>query len=122
MKKSAYSESGVDIDAKMNTLARAKKMIQRTMTPDCVGAWGSFGGLFKAPGKDHLLVSSADGVLSLREAIALAIHLVVHVERVGRARRVTDVAAVSGYDPAGDRICLDPLTSRVTTDAEGGVP
>ncbi len=44
------------------------------------------------------------------------------VERVGKARRVTDVAAVSGYDPTGDRICLDPLTSRVTTDAEGGVP
>ncbi len=59
---------------------------------------------------------------STREAIALAIHLVVHVERVGRARRVTDVAAVSGYDPTGDRICLDSLTSRVTTDAEGGVP
>ena len=57
-----------------------------------------------------------------REAIALAINLVVHVERVGRARRVTDVAAVSGYDPTGDRICLDPLTSRVATDAEGGVP
>ncbi len=59
---------------------------------------------------------------STREAIALAIHLVVHVERVGRARKVTDVATVSGYDPAGDRIRLAPLVSRVPTDAEGGVP
>jgi hypothetical protein len=46
----------------------------------------------------------------------------VHVERVGRARRVTDVADMSEYDPAGDRIRLDPLASRVTTDAEGEVP
>lgn len=61
-KKSAYAVAGVDIDAKMNALARAKKKIKATMTKDCVGEWGSFGGLFKSPGRDTLLVSSADGV------------------------------------------------------------
>jgi phosphoribosylformylglycinamidine cyclo-ligase len=59
---SAYGASGVDIDAKMNALARARKLIERTRTPGVVGAWGSFGGLFASPGRDHLLVSSADGV------------------------------------------------------------
>ena len=61
-KSSAYGASGVDIDAKMTALARAKKQIAKTHTAGVVGEWGSFGGLFKAPGKDHLLVSSADGV------------------------------------------------------------
>lgn len=61
-KTSAYGASGVDIDAKMTALARAKKKIAQTHTSGVVGEWGSFGGLFKAPGKDHLLVSSADGV------------------------------------------------------------
>ena len=49
---------------------------------------------------------------STREAIALAIHLVVHIERVGRTRTVTDVATVSGYDTAADRIRLEPVEHR----------
>ena len=61
-KTSAYGSAGVDIDAKMNALARAKKQIVKTHTAGVVGEWGSFGGLFKSPGKDTLLVSSADGV------------------------------------------------------------
>jgi len=61
-KKSAYSKSGVDIDAKMELLRKAKKQIQSTRTAGSAGEWGLFGGLFQAPGKDHLLVSSTDGV------------------------------------------------------------
>jgi len=60
--QSAYARAGVDIDVKMNTLKKAKKMIQSTFTPGVVGELGSFGGLFKSPGKEYLLVSSADGV------------------------------------------------------------
>jgi len=64
MKKSSsvYASAGVNIDAKMNALKNAKKMIQSTMTSGAVSNWGSFGGLFKSPGKNHLLVSSMDGV------------------------------------------------------------
>ena len=61
-KKSAYAAAGVDIDVKMNALRRAKKRIQQTFTAGAVGEIGSFGGLFRSPGKDWLLVSSADGV------------------------------------------------------------
>jgi Flp pilus assembly CpaF family ATPase len=46
---------------------------------------------------------------STREAIALAIHLVVHVARVDGERRVTQLVAVNGYDTATDRFALQPL-------------
>jgi pilus assembly protein CpaF len=44
---------------------------------------------------------------SAREAIALAIDLVVHVARVGSERRVTEVTTVHGYDGSGDRFGLE---------------
>jgi Flp pilus assembly CpaF family ATPase len=44
---------------------------------------------------------------SVREAIALAIQLVVHIARMGGMRRVADVAHVVGYDIAADRFMLD---------------
>lgn len=50
---------------------------------------------------------------STREAIALAIHLVVHIDRVGRRRAVTDVVSVAGYDFATDRFRLGPVRVNV---------
>ena len=61
-KSTAYARSGVEIDAKMELLRKAKQQIQKTRTAGSAGAWGLFGGLFQSPGKDHLLVSSTDGV------------------------------------------------------------
>ena len=61
-KKSAYAEAGVDIDVMMNSLKRIGKKVKQTNTSGVVSELGSFGGLFKSPGKDHLLVSSVDGV------------------------------------------------------------
>jgi pilus assembly protein CpaF len=46
---------------------------------------------------------------SIREAIALAIRLVVHLARVDGQRRVTGVVAVRGYDTAADRFQLASL-------------
>lgn len=43
---------------------------------------------------------------STREAIALAIHLVIHIARVDGRRLVTDIVAVRGYDVAIDRFLL----------------
>lgn len=59
---SAYGDAGVDIDAKMNALKRARASIQRTHTKGVLGTWGSFGGLFQSPGPRDILVSSTDGV------------------------------------------------------------
>jgi pilus assembly protein CpaF len=44
---------------------------------------------------------------SIREAIGLAIHLIVHIGRVRGHRRVTQVAAVRGYDVQTDRFLLE---------------
>jgi Flp pilus assembly CpaF family ATPase len=45
---------------------------------------------------------------STHEAIALAIHLIVHVARVAGQRRVTQVLTVREYDGQADRFHLDP--------------
>ncbi len=45
---------------------------------------------------------------STREAIALAIHLVVHIARVNGCRRVTEIVAIRGYDAHADRFQLEP--------------
>jgi len=46
---------------------------------------------------------------SIREAIALAIHVVVHLARVDGQRRVTGMLAVRGYETTSDRFLLDPI-------------
>jgi len=46
---------------------------------------------------------------SIREAIALAIHLIVHLGRVEGHRRVTGVVVVQGYDTVADRFTLESL-------------
>jgi len=61
-KKSAYAEAGVDIDVMMNSLKRIGKKVKATNTSGVVSELGSFGGLFKSPGRENLLVSSVDGV------------------------------------------------------------
>jgi pilus assembly protein CpaF len=46
---------------------------------------------------------------SAREAIALAIHVVVHIARTDGRRRVTEVLAVRGYDVSEDRFICDRI-------------
>jgi pilus assembly protein CpaF len=48
---------------------------------------------------------------STREAIALAIHLVVHIARVDGHRRVTQLVRLCGYDDQRDRFLLEPAVS-----------
>jgi pilus assembly protein CpaF len=53
---------------------------------------------------------------SIREAIALAIHLIVHVARIHGCRRLTEVVRLAAYDARHDRFVLTPLPT-----ADGGV-
>jgi pilus assembly protein CpaF len=48
---------------------------------------------------------------SIREAIALALHLLVHIARVNGRRQVTEVVAVVGYDAQADRFQLQSRVS-----------
>jgi pilus assembly protein CpaF len=45
---------------------------------------------------------------STREAVALAVHLVVHLARVDGRRMATQVAHVRGYDAQQDRFMIEP--------------
>jgi pilus assembly protein CpaF len=45
---------------------------------------------------------------STREAIALAIHVIVHIARVDGHRRITEIVDVRGYDGETDRFVLEP--------------
>lgn len=93
---SAYGRSGVDIDAKMAALARAKKLIEKTHTANVVGEWGSFGGLFRSPGKDHVLVSSADGVgTKLKVAVRAGRHDTVGADIVNHC--VNDILVQGAF-------------------------
>lgn len=44
---------------------------------------------------------------SIREAIALAIHTVVHLERIEDRRRVTQTVSIRGYDARNDQFVLE---------------
>ena len=58
-----YRSAGVDIDAAEEAKERYRRLVESTRTAGAVGAFGSFGGLFRAPMGDRpLLVASADGV------------------------------------------------------------
>lgn len=96
-KPSAYGASGVDIDAKMTALSRAKKKISQTHNANVAGAFGAFGSLFKSPGKDHLLVSSMDGVgTKLKVAVRAGRHNTVGQDIVNHC--VNDIL-VQGAKP-----------------------
>jgi len=58
-----YRSAGVDIEAADEAKERYRRLVESTRTPGAVGAFGSFGGMFRAPTGDRpLLVASADGV------------------------------------------------------------
>ena len=56
---------------------------------------------------------------STREAIALAIHLVVHIARVQGHRQVTEIVRLRGFDAAVDHFVLEPLCSAATPQLQG---
>lgn len=61
-KKSAYAAAGVDIDEMDRSLKAIKKSVTATRTPGVLSDIGRFGGLFRSPGRDQILVASTDGV------------------------------------------------------------
>ena len=96
-KKTAYAEAGVDIDNMMSSLKRIGKKVKETNTKDVVSELGSFGGLFKSPGSDNLLVSSIDGVgTKLKVANMANIHNTVGQDLVNHC--VNDIL-VQGAKP-----------------------
>ncbi|MGI5868990.1 MAG: phosphoribosylformylglycinamidine cyclo-ligase [Kiritimatiellia bacterium] len=60
--QSAYAAAGVDIDEMDRGLKAIKKAVAGTRTPGVMSEIGTFGGLFRSPGKGQVLVASTDGV------------------------------------------------------------
>jgi pilus assembly protein CpaF len=62
----------------------------------------------------HCVVSGNVGLphAAIREAIALAVHLVVHIAREATQRCITEVIAVRRYEARPDRFVVEPLYTR----------
>ncbi|MBK8645950.1 MAG: phosphoribosylformylglycinamidine cyclo-ligase [Gemmatimonadetes bacterium] len=59
----SYRSAGVDIEAADDAKTRIGKLVESTRTAGCIGAFGSFGGMFRSPtAGSPILVASADGV------------------------------------------------------------
>lgn len=88
-----YRSAGVDISAGDAAKARLKKLVDSTRTESTLGAFGTFGGLFRAPsGANKVLVASADGVgTKLKVAIAANKHDTIGHDLVNHC--VNDVLA-----------------------------
>ncbi|MBR0056432.1 MAG: phosphoribosylformylglycinamidine cyclo-ligase [Kiritimatiellae bacterium] len=96
-KPSSYASAGVDIDSKMDGIRSVKKMVSSTATKGSIGGIGNFGGLFKSPGADYLLVGSTDGVgTKLKVACQARRHTTVGEDLVNHC--VNDIL-VQGAEP-----------------------
>jgi pilus assembly protein CpaF len=58
---------------------------------------------------------------SIREAISLAIHLVVHIARVDGRRQVTELRSVRAYDGNADRFVFDSCLPREAAAGSGAL-
>ena len=61
----SYAAAGVDITAGYRSVELMKQYVARTMTENCIGGLGGFGGLFEldCTGMEHpVLISGTDGV------------------------------------------------------------
>lgn len=88
-----YRTAGVDIAAGDDAKARLKKLVDSTRTAGTLGAFGAFGGLFRAPsGTNQVLVASADSVgTKVKVAIAANKHDTIGQDLVNHC--VNDILA-----------------------------
>jgi len=120
-KDSAYARAGVDIDEMMDGLTAVKRMVKRTATKGVLSDIGSFGGLFEAPSKGHVLVASTDGVgTKLKVAVMAGRHDTVGRDLVNHC--VNDIL-VQGASPLFflDYVGTARLSGRIFCDVVKGL-
>ena len=92
----SYAAAGVDITAGYRSVELMKQYVARTMTENCIGGLGGFGGLFEldCTGMEHpVLISGTDGVgTKLRIAMLLDKHDTIGIDCV--AMCVNDIICV----------------------------
>ena len=101
----SYAAAGVDITAGYRSVELMKQYVARTMTENCIGGLGGFGGLFEldCTGIEHpVLISGTDGVgTKLRIAMLLDKHDTIGIDCV--AMCVNDVIC-AGAKPLGEAL------------------
>jgi phosphoribosylformylglycinamidine cyclo-ligase len=120
-KTSAYASAGVNIDEKMAGIEAIKKMAKTTVTSDVLSGVGPFGGMFRSPGKDWILVASTDGVgTKLKVASLAGCHTSVGQDIVNHC--VNDIL-VQGATPLFflDYIASSILTRKLMADVVSGI-
>ncbi len=120
---STYKDSGVDLDAADDTVARLARHVRSTRRPEVLGDIGGFGGLVSLPAgyDDPVLVSSTDGVgTKLKVAEAAGRFDTIGIDLV--AMCVDDIA-VQGADPLFflDYVGVGRLVPSVVEEIVAGV-
>jgi phosphoribosylformylglycinamidine cyclo-ligase len=119
----SYKDSGVDLEAADETVARLAAHVRSTRRPEVISDIGGFGGLVTVPGgyDDPVLVSSTDGVgTKLKVAEAAGRFDTIGIDLV--AMCVDDIA-VQGADPLFflDYVGVGRLVPSVVEDIVAGV-
>ncbi|MDQ2931049.1 MAG: phosphoribosylformylglycinamidine cyclo-ligase [Gemmatimonadota bacterium] len=118
-----YRSAGVDIDAADDSKNRIKSLVESTFTAGTRGAFGGFGGMFRAPGgmRAPLLVASADGVgTKIKLAIDAGVHDTIGHDLVNHC--VNDIL-VQGATPLFflDYVAFGELVPEVVESVVRGV-
>src|SRR5262245_34714244 len=119
----SYKESGVDLEAADETVARIAGHVRSTRRPEVLGDIGGFGGLVSVPTgyTDPVLVSSTDGVgTKLKVAEAAGRFDTIGIDLVAMC---ADDVAVQGADPLFflDYVSVGRLVPSVVEDIVAGV-
>jgi len=119
----SYKESGVDLDAADETVARIAGHVRSTRRPEVLSDIGGFGGLVSVPTgyTDPILVSSTDGVgTKLKVAEAARRFDTIGIDLVAMC---ADDVAVQGADPLFflDYVGVGRLVPSVVEDVVAGV-
>ncbi len=118
-----YRSAGVDISASDEAKTRIGKLVASTFTDGALGAFGGFGGMFRAPSgmRKPVLVSSADGVgTKIRIAIEAKRHSTIGRDLVNHC--VNDIL-VQGARPLFflDYVAFGSLDPVVVEEVVAGV-
>lgn len=118
-----YRSAGVDIDAADDSKNRIRSLVESTFTAGTRGAFGGFGGMFRAPEgmRAPLLVASADGVgTKIKLAIDAGVHDTIGHDLVNHC--VNDIL-VQGATPLFflDYVAFGELVPEVVESVVRGV-
>ncbi|MCC6588174.1 MAG: phosphoribosylformylglycinamidine cyclo-ligase [Bryobacterales bacterium] len=118
----SYSDAGVNIDEANRAVARIKRLVRKTFSPNVLTGIGSFGAAYRLKGlKEPVLISSADGVgTKLMVAIMANRHNTIGEDLVNHC--VNDIM-VQGAEPLFflDYFATGKLSAVVTAQVVEGI-